>query len=1009
MPVPFAIALIGFALTLVGMGVLRPLVARAAAADEAQRPRALEETFDALLAGVALVSVVMVLLGIFGLFSRGSIAALAGLCGAAGWWTARAGVRVNSIRWSATLLVVVSLGVAALALGTHALVRPYEAQVNSSDASLYLGAAAHLADGGGFVGRDPLVAEMTPDERRQFFAKGLFNTGRAGAYYHRFPGGVQLLDADGSAVSFNFYHLWPAWLAIGLKLMGSPGFLAILSLFVAVSAISLFLVGRLLAGPVFGIASVVVLFSSFPQLHYSRLPISEMLAQALFLAGLFCFLRAIQASASAQLKHRILAGALWGCMSLTRADAALMLFPTLFLSFLVVPRLRRSVGDWLPMTLPLVALTGLAILHQIAVNAYETPFANSDSIGEAVRSLTWGIRDYEPAVVTTWLAVIVLAAMLASRSRALRTAVAAMSSFVFVLAAFVWFLAFPASVRWEAIQQHSHWLALYLPNPALIAIVIGLAVLAIAGTVRPSGRGTIGLLFVFLAVPLATFVINPMVTAVQPWAIRRFVPMGFPLLLTCALLGFEEGFSILAARIGDRFRYAYLLAAAVIIVFLAPQAAVLWRQPLYRDIGSQLDQIGNRIPGDALVVMPYSMAGIAVAVNYGERRAALMLPLEAGNDAAPGPDVVKAYIARQLSAGRKVVALLRQPPDPSQVLASSFDLRPAAQGDISYFQLPQVGASQFPGSTGEAHIPYRIFDVYSPGAAPPVDAAKAESSREELWRHLAAGLDFTKPTLPADVVSLTGLSGFEARGRWTEGPVTRFQFADPLPRRFSLELDIGDLYARDRSVPLKVIVGDQSKDLHLPEHGGTVRLDFAPSTPTDAIEIRIPNPVSPKSRGESADPRELGIRLKSLRVLASTAQDLTEGIDFSNARLPAFVAALDGISGYEPRGRWTDGAVARIKLREPLPPRFTLEIVVADVYEPNRGEPITVRIGGEAKAFQLDRAPATVRLSFAPAHPVDTIVLEIPRPTSPASKGESADSRKLGLRLQAIRILAPDR
>jgi hypothetical protein len=583
----------------------------------------------------------------------------------------------------------------------------------------------------------------------------------------------------------------------------------------------------------------------------------------------------------------------------------------------------------------------------------------------------------------------------------------------------VWFLAFPASAQGDRVLEHLRWLALYLPGPDFALIVVGIALLAVFASLRRPGAEVIAVLLVFLVVPLCSFLINPMVTPAQPWGIRRFVPMAFPLLVACAMLGFKEGASSLASRIGEPFRYGYLAMAVVVIVFLVPQAALLWRQPLYRDIAVQFDRLADQIPPGALVVMPYSLAGIAVAVNYGERRTALLLPLEGDREGAPPSSLATAYLARQLAAGRKVVALLRQPPDPSSLLPSHFDLRPAFSGAISYFHLPQVGALEFPGSTGTALLAYQAFEVHPHGAAP-----ATKSSPDDLRRLLSSGLDFTRPTLPPDVISMKGLSNVEATGRWTDGPVMRLQFAHPLPQRFMLELDISAMYSRDRSVPLKVVVGNEVKDVFLPMGAGTVRIDLASAAPADAIEIRIPNPVSPKSRGESRDPRELGIRLKALRVVASDAPgdkkqsppmitapapEFAGSIDFTNPRLPDFVAGLDGISAHEPRGRWTDAAVARVRLRQPLPRRFTLEIVVADVYEPNRGQPVTVRVGSEAKQFSARNTPQTIRLSFALSQPVDTIEFEIPRPTSPASRGESADPRKLGIRLQALGVLGPGR
>ena len=154
---------------------------------------------------------------------------------------------------------------------------------------------------------------------------------------------------ESASVTFHFYHLWPVWLGLATSVFGSPAAIGVVPLFAALGLASLFLLGTRLASPAFGLACVAVLFASYPQLYYTRLPLSEIPGQAYFLGGLLCFVRAVQVSGSQRNQFQILATALWGCFCLTRADGMLFLIPALFAAFLLDADLRRSRTQWLPL------------------------------------------------------------------------------------------------------------------------------------------------------------------------------------------------------------------------------------------------------------------------------------------------------------------------------------------------------------------------------------------------------------------------------------------------------------------------------------------------------------------------------------------------------------------------------------------------------------------------------------------------------------------------------------
>src|SRR4030095_13866876 len=130
---------------------------------------------------------------------------------------------------------------------------------------------------------------------------------------------------------------------------------------------------------------------------------------------------------------------------------------------------------------------------------------------------------------------------------------------------------------------------------------------------------------------------------------------------------------------------------------------------------------------------------------------------------------------------------------------------------------------------------------------------------------------------------------------------------------------------------------------------------------------------------------------------------LTE-IEFAKPLLPV-IASTQGISHPEPWGRWTDGAVATIRFAQPLPEKFDLEIIYYAIYGTNRGAPFRIRVGDEVREFTISTGTEKIRLPFNPKRPVDAIEIEVPKPTSPASLGQSPDPRLLGLGINRLRIV----
>lgn len=130
---------------------------------------------------------------------------------------------------------------------------------------------------------------------------------------------------------------------------------------------------------------------------------------------------------------------------------------------------------------------------------------------------------------------------------------------------------------------------------------------------------------------------------------------------------------------------------------------------------------------------------------------------------------------------------------------------------------------------------------------------------------------------------------------------------------------------------------------------------------------------------------------------------LQEGIDFKKLGYPSFLVDIQGVSNYEPWGRWSDIKQLSFKFKEPLPKAFILSLN-GGAFGPNIGKAFKIKIGFIEKevVFTSDpfNQPQTYRVAFKLDKPSDTIQMIVPEPTSPSKD----DLRKLGLGLIFLKI-----
>ena len=150
-------------------------------------------------------------------------------------------------------------------------------------------------------------------------------------------------------------------------------------------------------------------------------------------------------------------------------------------------------------------------------------------------------------------------------------------------------------------------------------------------------------------------------------------------------------------------------------------------------------------------------------------------------------------------------------------------------------------------------------------AAAPVTPPAAPPAAERYPATPAEGIDFRKPGYPTFLAAVSGLSGHEPWGRWSDGGIVTFQFTQPLPTHFTLILT-AQAYGPNIGAPIKVKAGPSEQTLTLTAEAQTHRLDFTLATPTDRLEFLIPHPISPADLQQGEDPRKLGVGLVTLQL-----------------------------------------------------------------------------------------------------------------------------------------------
>lgn len=177
--------------------------------------------------------------------------------------------------------------IALVALGFWLYFPQAEYVMGGKDPGTYMNEGIQIAQRGGLLIEDPIVAAV-PRESRDLFFPWHENP----AYYSVRFMGFHILDPDRGTVLGQFPHLFPAWIAIGYGINGLSGARQTIALWGVLGVIAVYFAGVRLFGRLPAAAGATLLAIHVMQVWFARYPNAELVMQALVFAAILAWGRA---------------------------------------------------------------------------------------------------------------------------------------------------------------------------------------------------------------------------------------------------------------------------------------------------------------------------------------------------------------------------------------------------------------------------------------------------------------------------------------------------------------------------------------------------------------------------------------------------------------------------------------------------------------------------------------------------------------------------------------------
>jgi hypothetical protein len=732
-------------------------------------------------------------------------------------------------------------------VGLSKLAKPYEALIHADDASIYIGAAFQLARTGSLSYQDPLVKEMTPEERSQIF-NNRFATDTTGNMI-RFPGGVRLVDSSKGSVVFSFYHLFPVWLAVGILFFGELSFLNILTLFLALKLVSLFLIARELGGWILAISVTVISFAFFPHLYFSLMPTSELLAETLFLSGLWVFFSGIKSELILTSQNQFIVGLLWGALFLCRLEILFMLSLPLIFLFTVIPAFSINLSRWRILILTLIAFVFLALYYQIVRGEYLYVLTSGMFLGNQTIVLI-GIEFMNSTIQfvqshSLWgflIFLLLTGAMLAGgwwmlcRKKHYRPRLKAVLGILVILISLAAWIGPWAT--WTRFVKHVTWVSLYFSSPVLLTLCFGI-VFYLYQIIREKRKIALLTLFILFSIPAIAYLIRPLIILEQPWAIRKFVPVVFPLFFLISLSGWLYYLKGILVRPHYAANVAFCALVVLLTGFFWSKSQYLLSNKLFDNLIAQIKNFSSTIPKDALVIVPESWAAthIQIPLQYLVERDTLVLPVEKtwNNRLLQS---MNSYLGRQIE--RRHVMILLDPSWDRPIPLKDFYLNPVNKKVLSFEHVPRRQKLEFLDHSETLVMDYAAFNL----------SRKKRKNEKEIV------IPYDDPN-----VTFVHFHGKENGFRWTQEKSMIRDFSFPIEKTSTIILSTIPIHKND----VELVINDKLPARLLKVEDGNFLFDVEGIKEIFSVTISSKTFV-PSEKSINLDPRRLGICFTKLTL-----------------------------------------------------------------------------------------------------------------------------------------------
>ena len=126
-------------------------------------------------------------------------------------------------------------------------------------------------------------------------------------------------------------------------------------------------------------------------------------------------------------------------------------------------------------------------------------------------------------------------------------------------------------------------------------------------------------------------------------------------------------------------------------------------------------------------------------------------------------------------------------------------------------------------------------------------------------------------------------------------------------------------------------------------------------------------------------------------------------VTFNRSPQPPDIREIKGLSAVEPWGAWSDGKQVSIEFAQPLPEHVYIRLT-GQAFGPNVGKEFIARVGDSTARFTLMANSDSTILEFENPKKSNTLIIEVPVPTSPKMLAQGTDPRMLGVGLMELVI-----